>query len=72
MPTQSVLSELGMPVSMEPDLETGSCLLRFGAEPTPIEEDETLNAACYSDCTAAAITKQSHQASSNTHHGADA
>lgn len=48
-PTESFFSEeLGLPLSMEPNYEDGSCTMTWGASPRPL--DASQNTACYSHC----------------------
>mmetsp|Transcript_2147 Transcript_2147/g.3693 ORF Transcript_2147/g.3693 Transcript_2147/m.3693 type:complete len:272 (+) Transcript_2147:35-850(+) len=54
VPTERFFAERwGMPLSMEPNFETGSCQLRFGVVPLPLEEDATIPSGCLGRCPAA-------------------
>ena len=53
VPTERFFSEKwGMPLSMEPNFETGACQLRFGVEPVKLEEDVTIPLGCLGRCPA--------------------
>ena len=39
-----------MPLTMEPNFETGSCQLRFGVEPVDLEDDLTIPSGCLGRC----------------------
>jgi len=54
VPTERFFAEeWGMPLSMEPNFETGACQLRFGVLPVPIEQDTTIPMGCLVRCPAA-------------------
>jgi beta-carotene isomerase len=56
VPTQRFFAERwGIPLSMEPNFETGSCQLRFGVEPTDLEDDLTIPPGFLCRCPAAAV-----------------
>jgi hypothetical protein len=56
IPTQRFFAERwGIPLSMEPNFETGSCQLRFGVEPIELEDDLTIPPGCLCRCPAAAV-----------------
>ena len=56
VPTQRFFAERwGIPLSMEPNFETGACQLRFGVEPTDLEDDLTIPPGCLCRCPAAAV-----------------
>ncbi|KAL7449789.1 hypothetical protein ACHAWC_001810 [Mediolabrus comicus] len=56
VPTQRFFAERwAIPLSMEPNFETGSCQLRFGVEPTDLEDDLTIPPGCLCRCPAAAV-----------------
>lgn len=44
--------EWGMPLSMEPNFETGACQLRFGVMPVKMQHDPTIPMGCLSRCPA--------------------
>lgn len=44
---------LGMPLSMEPNLEDLSCTMVFGKEPSPWEQDDIREQPCFSTCATA-------------------
>lgn len=44
---------LGMPLSMEPNMEDLSCTMVFGKEPTAWEEDELKEQPCFASCATA-------------------
>lgn len=44
---------LGMPLSMEPNVEDLSCTMVFGKEPTPWAEDELREQPCFATCATA-------------------
>eukprot|EP00929_Paragymnodinium_shiwhaense_P042587 TRINITY_DN22016_c0_g1_i1.p1 TRINITY_DN22016_c0_g1~~TRINITY_DN22016_c0_g1_i1.p1 ORF type:complete len:341 (+),score=76.61 TRINITY_DN22016_c0_g1_i1:62-1084(+) len=48
---------LGMPLSMEPDMEDLSCTMVFGKKPTPFEEDELKQQPCFATCAMASLAK---------------
>ena len=51
VPTERFFAERwGVPLSMEPNFETGSCQLRFGVEPLDIKEDLTIPGGCLGRC----------------------
>jgi len=51
VPTERFFAERwGIPLSMEPNFETGECQLRFGVEPMNIEEDLTIPSGCLNRC----------------------
>ena len=54
VPTERFFAERwGIPLSMEPNFETGSCQLRFGVAPLPLEQDATIPSGCLGRCPAA-------------------
>jgi hypothetical protein len=53
VPTERFFAEQwGMPLSMEPNFESGACQLRFGVTPVNIEEDPTIPKGCLGRCAA--------------------
>lgn len=42
--------ELGMPLYMEPNFGDKSCLMVFGQNPPPLEEDPALKQSCLEGC----------------------
>mmetsp|Transcript_26868 Transcript_26868/g.39920 ORF Transcript_26868/g.39920 Transcript_26868/m.39920 type:complete len:105 (-) Transcript_26868:256-570(-) len=53
VPTQRFFKERwGVPLSMEPNFETGACQLRFGVDPLPLEDDATIPPGCLGRCPA--------------------
>merc|ERR1712039_375263 len=44
---------LGMPLSMEPNMEDLSCTMVFGKDPTPWEEDGLREQPCFTSCATA-------------------
>eukprot|EP00871_Galdieria_phlegrea_P004442 jgi/Galph1/499/GphlegSOOS_G5273.1 len=51
IPTQEFFTNtLGVPLSMEPDYENGSCLLTFGKKPFALENDPALGLNCLTSC----------------------
>ena len=51
VPTERFFAERwGIPLSMEPNFETGACQLRFGVEPMDIGEDPTIPSGCLNRC----------------------
>lgn len=51
VPTQRFFAEKwGMPLSMEPNFETGQCQLRFGVTPMKLEDDPTIPLGCLCRC----------------------
>jgi len=53
VPTQPFFKERwGVPLSMEPNFETGACQLRFGVEPLDLEDDATIPPGCLGRCPA--------------------
>ena len=54
VPTERFFAERwGMPLSMEPNFETGACQLRFGVVPATLEEDASIPSGCLGRCPAA-------------------
>lgn len=50
-PVQAFFTEeLGMPLTMNPDLETLACEMVFGATPPPLEADPVAGAGCLGEC----------------------
>lgn len=55
VPTERFFDEQwGVPLTMEPNFETGACQLRFGVAPVKIEEDATIPPGCLGRCPAGA------------------
>ena len=53
VPTERFFAERwGVPLSMEPNFETGACQLRFGVAPVALEEDATIPPGCLGRCPA--------------------
>ncbi|KAL7546048.1 hypothetical protein ACHAWF_014604 [Thalassiosira exigua] len=53
VPTQRFFKERwGVPLSMEPNFETGACQLRFGVEAMDLEDDPTIPRGCLGRCPA--------------------
>ncbi len=51
LPTQNFFyDEMGLPVSLQPNLTDYSCKFEFGKLPIPLEKDEISNAPCILDC----------------------
>ena len=54
VPTERFFAEKwGIPLSMEPNFETGACQLRFGVVPMEVEDDPTIPCGCLNRCPAA-------------------
>mmetsp|Transcript_25686 Transcript_25686/g.59877 ORF Transcript_25686/g.59877 Transcript_25686/m.59877 type:complete len:333 (+) Transcript_25686:104-1102(+) len=54
-PMENMFDEvLGMPLSMEPNMEDLSCTLVFGKKPTPWNEDDLQKQPCFATCATAA------------------
>lgn len=50
-PTQTFFTEqMGVPLTMEPNFEDYSCLMKFGVPPPSIENDPILNQSCLRNC----------------------
>ena len=59
VPTERFFAEQwGVPLSMEPNFETGACQLRFGVVPLDIEEDLTIPSGCLVRCPASSGIKK--------------
>lgn len=57
-PTQHFFTtELGMPLTMEPNFQDLSCRMIFGQPPPPKEEDPVMQQSCFSVCPSANIIK---------------
>lgn len=55
-PTQRFFQEQwGVPLTMNPNFETGECQLVFGEVPIPIEEDPTIPPGCLTRCSASRL-----------------
>lgn len=53
VPTERFFAEeWGMPLSMEPNFESGACQLRFGVAPLNLDEDVTIPKGCLGRCSA--------------------
>eukprot|EP00887_Chlorella_sp_A99_P003435 scaffold7.g3435.t1 len=51
IPTQRFFTEtFGLPLTMEPNFEDLSCVMRFGVPPPPVEQDTVYNQPCLSPC----------------------
>jgi len=51
IPTQNFfIEDMGLPLTMTPDYETGECQFSFGLTPTPEGEIDARNTACLSRC----------------------
>mmetsp|Transcript_19472 Transcript_19472/g.41656 ORF Transcript_19472/g.41656 Transcript_19472/m.41656 type:complete len:277 (-) Transcript_19472:417-1247(-) len=51
VPTERFFAERwGVPLSMEPNFETGACQLRFGVVPPDVEDDPTVPPGCLGRC----------------------
>ncbi len=51
VPTERFFAERwGVPLSMEPNFETGACQLRFGVEPLKLKDDATIPPGCLCRC----------------------
>mmetsp|Transcript_8742 Transcript_8742/g.15830 ORF Transcript_8742/g.15830 Transcript_8742/m.15830 type:complete len:274 (+) Transcript_8742:58-879(+) len=56
VPTERFFAERwGVPLSMEPNFETGACQLRFGVVPLDVEDDPTIPPGCLGRCPGAAV-----------------
>ena len=54
VPTERFFAEKwGIPLSMEPNFETGACQLRFGVVPLELKDDPTIPWGCLNRCPAA-------------------
>lgn len=58
VPTERFFAERwGIPLSMEPNFETGECQLRFGVSPVTLEEDVTIPPGCLGRCPGALMNE---------------
>mmetsp|Transcript_26750 Transcript_26750/g.57549 ORF Transcript_26750/g.57549 Transcript_26750/m.57549 type:complete len:281 (-) Transcript_26750:544-1386(-) len=56
VPTERFFAERwGVPLSMEPNFETGACQLRFGVVPLDVKDDPTIPPGCLGRCPGAAV-----------------
>jgi hypothetical protein len=61
IPTQQFFSEdMGLPLTMTPDYETGECQFSFGLTPTAGETLEAMDTPCLSKCPSAGGLRQWH------------
>lgn len=51
IPTQNFfIEDMGLPLTMTPDYETGECQFSFGLTPNTLEEFDAMNTPCLSRC----------------------
>jgi len=61
IPTQNFFIEnMGLPLTMTPDYETGECQFAFGRTPTDEEESEARNTPCLSRCPSSGGMREWH------------
>ena len=53
--------ELGMPLYMEPNFEDQSCLMIFGQNPPPLDQDPAAQQSCLSGCVTAVSGSRCHK-----------
>ena len=56
-PTQEFFTtQLGMPLTMQPNFQDYSCKMIFGQRPPPLQEDEAVTQSCLQECSAARVS----------------
>ncbi len=61
IPTQNFFNEdMKLPLTMEPNYETGECQFSFGLSPTADKEQEALNTPCFARCPSSGGLRQWH------------
>jgi len=65
IPTQKFfMEEMGLPLTMEPNYETGECQFKFGKSPDSQEEFDAKNTPCFSRCPSSGTLRTWHSKSS--------
>jgi hypothetical protein len=66
IPTQKFfMEEMGLPLTMEPNYETGECQFKFGKSPDSQEEFDAKNTPCFSRCPSSGTLRTWHSKKSS-------